>query len=60
MIYLATGWFEIVRYDEKEDATISNLVQQTKLCRYLCPTIIVYDGGNEFLCHAFKNDLIER
>ena len=49
-----TGWFEIVRYDEKQSDTISNLVEQTWLCRYPRPTLITYDRVNEFLGHAFK------
>ena len=60
MIELATGWFEIVRYDDKQSYKIANLVEQTWLCRYTRPTIITYDQGNEFLGHTFKNDLIER
>ena len=59
MMYPSTGWFEIVKYNYKQDATIVKLVEQTWLCRYPCPTIIEYDQGNEFLGHAFKNDLIE-
>ena len=60
MIDPATRWFEIVRYNEKQAAIIANLVEQTWLCRYPLPTIIMYDRGNEFLGHAFKNDLIEK
>ena len=60
MIEPATGWFEIVQHNGKQSATIAILVKQTWLCRYLCPTIITCDQGNEFLGHAFKNDLIEK
>ena len=60
MIDPATGWFEIVCYNDKQAATIANLVKQTWLYRYPRPTIITYDRGNEFLVHAFKNDLIEK
>ena len=42
----ATGWFEIVQYNEKQAAKIANLVEQTWLCRYPLPTIITYDQGN--------------
>ena len=35
-------------------------MEQTWLCRYPRPTIFTYNRGNEFLGHAFKNDLIER
>ena len=60
MIDPENGWFKIVCYNEKQSSTIANLVKQTWLCRYPHPTIITYDRGNEFLGHAFKNDLIER
>ena len=46
MIDPETGWFEIVRYDYKQAATISNVVEQTWLFRYPRPTIIMYDQGN--------------
>ena len=58
MIDPATGWFEIVEYDDKKAATIADLVEQTWLARYPRPNIITYDRGNEFLGHAFKNSLI--
>ena len=54
MIDPTTGWLEIVQYNNKEDATIENLVEQTWLCRYPRPKIITYDRGNEFLGHALK------
>ena len=59
MIYPATGWSEVVQYNDKHSATIENLVEQTCLCRYLCPAIITYVHGNELLGHTFKIDLIE-
>ena len=59
MIEPATRWFEILKYNEKRAATISNLVEKTWLCRYPRPTIIMHDRVNEFLGHTFKNDLIE-
>ena len=52
----ATGWFEIVKYNYKQTDTIENLGQQIWICRYMHPTIITYDRGNEFLGHAFKNN----
>ena len=55
----ASGWFEIIQYKDKHAVTISNLVEKTCLCRYPRPTIIMYDHGNEFLGHAFENDLIK-
>ena len=60
MIDPATGWFEIVRYNDKQADTIANILEKTWLCRYPHRTIITYDRGNEFLGHAFKNDVIER
>ena len=60
IIDLETGWFAIVRYDDEYAATIENLVEKTWLCRYPRPTIITYNGRNELLGHAFKNDIIER
>ena len=59
MIDLATGWFKIIKYNDKQADTIENLVQKIWLCRYPIPTIITYGRGNEFLGHAFKNDLIK-
>ena len=59
MIDPATRWFEILRYDDKQASAIANLLDQTWLCRYPCPTIITYTGEMN-LGHAFKNDLIER
>ena len=59
MIDPETGWFEIVQYNDKQASTIENLVEQTRLCKYPRLTIITYYRGNEFLGHAFKNDLIE-
>ena len=46
MIDPETGWFEIVRYNDKQAATIANLVGKTWLCRYPRPKIITYDRGN--------------
>ena len=60
MIDPATWWFETVRYGDKQTATIVNLVEKIWLGRYPRPTIITYDRENEFLGHAFKNDLIYR
>ena len=59
MTDLAIRWFEIVQYNNKQAAAISNLLGKTWLCRYPHLTIITHDRGNEFLGHAFKNDLIE-
>ena len=48
-----------MQYNDKQAARISNLVEQTWLCRYPQPTIIMYDHINEFLGNTFKNDLIQ-
>ena len=58
MIDSETWWFEIVQYNDKQAATIANIVKQTWLCRYPHPTIITHNQVNELLGHAFKNDLI--
>ena len=59
MIDPETGWFEIIKYNDKHADTIENLVQKMWLYRYPRLTIITYDRGNEFFGHAFKNDLIQ-
>ena len=59
MLGLETGWFEIVQYNDKQAATIENLIEQKWLFRYPPPTIIMYYRGNEFLGHAFNNNLIK-
>ena len=46
MVDPATGWFEILHYNDKQEATIANLVDQDCLCRYPRPTIITYDCRN--------------
>ena len=43
MIYPATGWFVIVQQNDKQSASIANLVDQEWLCRYKLPTIVMYD-----------------
>ena len=48
IIHPATGWFEIVKYNDKHAATISNLLYQTWLCRYPLPMIITYKLGIYF------------
>ena len=60
MIYPATRWFEILRYNNNQSDTISNLVEKTWLCKYPIPTIISYDHGDEFLGHSFKNNLFKK
>lgn len=54
MIDPVTGWFEIIRYDDKRAITIANLVEQTWLSRYPWQTLITYDRGSEFIGHEFK------
>ena len=43
MINPVTGWSRITKYDDKLAITISNLVENTWLTRYLHPTEITYD-----------------
>ena len=45
MIDPVTGWFEIVRYDDKRAITTANFVETTWLSRYLIPIEITYDQG---------------
>ena len=45
MIDPVTGWFEVVRYDDKIIISIANLVETTWLSRYPRPTEITYDQG---------------
>ena len=59
MIDPATGWFEIAEYDNKQSATIADIVEQVWLSRYPRPSIVTYDQGNEFIGHAFKNNLMK-
>ena len=40
-----TGWFEVVRYDDKITITIVTLVETTCLDRYPRPIEITYDQG---------------
>ncbi len=49
MIDPATGWFEMTQIQDKQPATIANVVETTWLTRYPWPTRIVYDRGSEFL-----------
>ena len=58
MIDFNNGWFEIVQYNDQHTDTIPNLLEQAWICRYPRPKIFTYDLGNEFLEHAFKNDLV--
>ena len=57
MIDPSTGWFEIVQYNGKQSVKIENPVDKTWLCRYPRPKIITYERENEFLDHAFKNNI---
>ena len=59
MIDPVTGWFEVVRYDDKRAITIANLVETTWLSRYPRPIEIMYDQGKEFIGHEFIKSQIE-
>ena len=43
-VYPYDGWFKIVQYINKQAATISNIVDQSWLFRYLRLTIFDYDS----------------
>ena len=55
MIDPATGWFEIAEYDDKRAISIANIFEQVWLSRYLRPSLITFDRGNEFIGDKFKN-----
>ena len=57
MIYPETGWFQIIRYTDKQAEITANPLEQTRL--YLRPTIIMYYCGNGLLSYAFTNDTIK-
>ena len=59
MIDTVTGWFEVVRYNDKRVITIANLVEPTWLYRYPRPIEITYYQGKEFIGHKFRKSLIE-
>ena len=59
MIDTVTGWFEVVRYNDKRVITIANLVEPTWLYRYPRPIEIMYDQGKEFIGHKSRKSLIE-
>ena len=55
MIDPATGWFEIVEYNDKKSITIANLMEMTWLSRYPRPSLIQYDQGSEFIGNDFRS-----
>ena len=55
MIYSVTGWFKIVQYNYKQEATMENLEYQGFICINIRPGIIMYDCKNKFLRHEFLN-----
>ena len=57
MIDPATGWFEIVQYDDKQAITIANLVEMEWLSRYPRPVKVIFDRGNEFMGQEFRSML---
>ena len=59
MIDPVTGWFEIMKYNDKRAISIANLVETTWLYRYPIPIEITYDQGSEFIDHEFRKYLIE-
>ena len=59
MIDPVTGGFEITKYNDKREISITNLVETTWLTRYPRPIEITYDQGSEFIGHDFRKFLIE-
>ena len=59
MIDIVTGWFEVVRYDDKISITIANLVETKWLSRYPRPIEITYYQGKEFIGYEFRKYLID-
>ena len=59
MINIVTGWFEVVRYYEKRETSIANLVKTTWLSRYRRPIEITYYQGKEFIGNKFGKFQIE-
>ena len=59
MIEVITRWFKIIQYNDKQAATIENIVEQSWLYRYPRPEIITYDWGGKFLGGALKKNLIK-
>ena len=49
MIDPATGWLEMKQILNKRADEIANIVEQTWLTRYPCPTQIIFDRGSEFM-----------
>ena len=45
MIDPVTGWFEVVRYEDKRLINTANLVETTWLSRYPRPIEVTYDQG---------------
>jgi hypothetical protein len=57
MIDPATGWFEMHQYDDKRAISIANIAEQQWFCRYPWPTEVIFDRGNEFMGHEFREML---
>ena len=55
MIDPATGWFEVVQYDDKQSDTIADLTEQQWLSRYPWPQLVTYDRGSEFIGKEFQD-----
>ena len=55
MIDPATGWFEIMQYDDKKSITVANIVEQQWLSRYPRPSLITLDRGSEFIGQDFRD-----
>jgi hypothetical protein len=51
----ATGWSEIKQYDDKKSITVTNIVEQEWLMRYLGPSLITLDHGIKFIGQDFHD-----
>ena len=59
MIDPATGWFEVVSYDDKRSMTIAELTEMQWLSRYPWPQLVTYDRGSEFIGEAFQTMIVD-
>ena len=59
MIDSLTMWFEVTQYSNKKAMIIADLAETKLLFQYPWPVEIMYDQGEEFPSHNFKNILIE-
>ena len=61
MIDPATGWFEIMEIPDKRADNLSDLLEQTWLCRHPWPQKVICDRGKEFMAKVktmLQNDCV--